>query len=69
MCDKPLRSVLAAVGGGGLGGLAGVLGGLGAVETAVLAGLVAGAADVGAHVAAGDPAVAPLVDRLPTGLR
>jgi hypothetical protein len=66
MCDKPLQSALAALGGGGLGGVAGLLGGLGPAETAVLAGLLAGVADLTVGVARRDPAVEPLVSALPT---
>jgi hypothetical protein len=66
MCDSPLQSALAAVAGGGTGGSVGLLAGLGTVETAVLAGLLAGLADLAVHVARGDAAVEPLRAALST---
>jgi hypothetical protein len=63
MCDKPLQSALAALGGGGAGGGLGLLAGLGFVETAVLAGGLAGVADVTVGVArpGSTPVVEPIV--------
>jgi hypothetical protein len=53
-CDTPRQSAVAAVAGGLLGGPPRVALGLDAVGVAVLAGLLGGLTDLGAHVVRGD---------------
>lgn len=71
VCDTPRQSAVAAVAGGLVGGAAGVAVGLDVLGVAVLAGLLGGLGDVGAHLLRGDAqfraAVAQVRDRAATG--
>ena len=63
-CDTPGQSVVAAAGGGLLGGGLGVTFGLGVTVTVLLAGFLAGAGDILAHVRRGDAQFRAAVTRV-----
>lgn len=63
-CETPWQSVVAAVGGGLIGGLVALLFGLAFIETLVLAGLLGGLGDLGAHLLRRDPQFEAAVARV-----
>jgi alkyl hydroperoxide reductase subunit AhpF len=71
-CDTPWQSVAAAVGGGAAGGVAGLALALDPAGVVVLAGVLGGLTDLGAHVVRRDPqfvsavrSVRSVLDRFP----
>lgn len=63
-CDTPLQSALAALGSGLVGGFVGLTAGFGLPETALLAGVLAGLADLAVHVVRGDAQFRAAVSRV-----